>query len=287
MGVTALYKTFDGEEWIAASLESIYDHVDHILLVHSDMDWCGRRAANKVISAIDRWRQHHDTSKLTELQVSTPEQMEQYQIGLNWLREHRPNDAVLLIDSDEVWDETELLNLLGSLQAHPEGNVFRSTMRTYIRSPFFQLDPIEPIFPVSLIRDSQTFAGVRGMHTPGLSVKVPCHFHHFTAVREDEASIIEKVRRTGAGEKIRCAHPQQWYRLKFLRLPHVTNFHYAVGYEANWKSVRIIDLNELPLAVRQLALVQRYLAKRPPVGTPVLPAHQRQQPRRNLPRYRF
>ncbi len=51
--IVALYKTYDGEEWIEASLAGIYPHVARIVLVHSDTDWCGQKGGNR---AAPWWR---------------------------------------------------------------------------------------------------------------------------------------------------------------------------------------------------------------------------------------
>ena len=257
--IVALYKTYDGEEWIEASLASIYPFVDKIVLVHSDTNWSGQQDGNRVAPVVAVWKEKCDIDKkLVELFVSISQQEAQYQIGLTWICNNIPDHIVMLVDSDEIWDSNQLQQAKQLVSTHQTTTVFTCSMRTYVRSPFFLIEPPEPLRPVVFVRNAATFAGVRGGHSTGMAYCMPTFFHHFTAVRLDESAVRRKIERSIIGDHDTCVDINKWYINKFLQLPGATDFHPTAGFERNWHSCRVVSKADLPLVTHNLPIVKKY-----------------------------
>ncbi len=165
----------------------------------------------------------------------------------------------MLVDSDEVWDAVDLRRAIAAIEGNPGVNVFRCQMHTYLRSPFFRVEPPEPHKPVVFVRRAASLAGVRGNRTRGRSLLMSnVFFHHFTAVRADELEIKCKILRSVTGDGDTNVAVEQWFAEKFLKLPSACNLHYTAGFEHCWERCRVVGLEELPPAVRELPIVQRY-----------------------------
>ena len=109
MRIIALYKTFSGEEFVEASIESIYNSVSEIVMVHSNVSWSGEKG-NTVLPVVQRWAEEKDKkNKIINLVGDFRDQNAQYNHGLSFIRRKLGfYDFVLLIDTDEVWDRDNL-----------------------------------------------------------------------------------------------------------------------------------------------------------------------------------
>src|ERR1043165_8410070 len=106
--LVALYKTWDGGEFIDASLASIYDSVDAIVMVHSEVSWLGERG-NTVRAAARKCCEEHDrVGKVHHLETEECVQERQYAVGLGYIEGNRLGDVVLVVDADEVWEAESL-----------------------------------------------------------------------------------------------------------------------------------------------------------------------------------
>jgi len=107
--IVALYKTFSGEDFVASSIESIYDSCYKIVFVHSRYSWTGEEG-NTVAPVVEAWKAKNDKSnKIVNLYTDINQQNEQYDFGFNYIKKHfHECDFLMLIDTDEVWDNTEL-----------------------------------------------------------------------------------------------------------------------------------------------------------------------------------
>ncbi len=254
----ALYKTFDGEEWILASLASIYNHVDHILMIHSDTDWLGNRSKNTVAPVVSQFSDYK--GKIIELNVSIGDQDQQYAFGLDFIKRVWSNQPVMIIDSDEVWDEYNIERLKSKMCQMPEHNTFKCRMHTYVRSPYYRVTPPEPCRPTVVVRSLSDFAGCRGSRSRGpVAILDDVYFHHFTFVRSSDEKIKAKILRTAAGDKTPSFPVLDWYNNKYLALPKATNFHHAANAASAWQKCEVISLRDLPTTVHQMPLVQKGL----------------------------
>lgn len=252
--VAALYKTFSGDEFVKASLESIYDRVDKIVMVNSDISWSGRKG-NTVVPVVEQWGNEHDQSKkIHHLQVDTQSQTEQYDEGFSWIKRHTDCDWVLLIDTDEVWDDAELSTLWSYLEMD-EGMFDALCVRlfTYIKTPTMQINPPEPLMPVVLVRASrERIDGVRGNGIRPKGTFSNVWMHHFSMVRKSREEIKCKVVESITADGMQHVDIDKWMSEKWDQLPNVTDFHTTRNCEGNWKGVIEVTNDMLPSSVQKM-----------------------------------
>lgn len=250
----ALYKTLLGGEWLSSSLASIYDNVDGIVLVHSTAMWGGDLSIhNNCIFPSLLWAKTNDGKRKIH-HIVTPEHTQegQYGTGYSYIRKHWPGSYVVLIDTDEVWDVNEFMRLKGWVVKNPVLAAYHCRLHTYVKSPLFRVDPVEPCSPTVVIGTANTQPiGVRGANIQPSATNENIKMHHFTAVRKDEYDVALKFRYDEFGDK--CKLHQDWMKKIWTRIPDVKDFHYSVGFESAWKRIKIVTLEELPWAARRAA----------------------------------
>lgn len=248
--ICALYKTFSGEEFVTESIDSIYEHVSDIVFVHSDVSWLGERG-NTVVPVV---RDYPDTAgKITSLGGKYRTQIGQYEAGLEYIRRNINCDYIMLIDTDEIWDRAEIRKLINFLHMDDGRSLaVCSRVVTHVKEPRYVVHPPEPLMPVVMIKSSvRDFAGIRGNKIRPRTELHNVHFHHFTMVRSSIESIRSKIVASNQEDGQRCVDPDRWIQNKWEMLPDATDFHITRGFEWAWKSVKVIDDNELPEAVRK------------------------------------
>jgi hypothetical protein len=257
MKSVAFYKTYSGHEWIEASLESIYDTIDTIVVQHSDVSWKHERN-NTVKPVVEKWKRENDVdNKIIITEFSSTSQDAQYQHGIDFIKNNLQCDLLLLIDSDEVWDSNVLR--MGMIKARQlPNNAFRCSMKTYVKNPFYQVEPDELLKPMVFIKNISTFKGVRGGATPDAVLLPDIFFHHFTYVREDEDGILSKIEHSRDGENSHSVDLEWWIKEKWNKLPNVRNFHPHPQYQHSWQSIRQISIQHLPVSVRNKVIVKKY-----------------------------
>jgi len=185
MKIVAITKTYQGHEFSIASLESIYAHCSAIVYVHSNVSWSGSKEPNTVAPLIEEWCEKNDVDKKVHNEyLDTTIQDAQYQHALNYISKKKLSpDMLMLIDTDEVWTEEAWKLAYEAFEKNPGVNAFRSFMRTYLKSPFFQIHPTINLNPTCFIRKGVPMLGVRGSDIPGTIIVTGMFFHHFTSVR--------------------------------------------------------------------------------------------------------
>lgn len=258
--MAAFYKTYSGEEWVEASLESIYPCVEKIVMLHSNVAWSAQAGPNKVAPVVANWKRAHDIDhKLVEIVHSTGDQDEQYRYGIDWIRRNYPGRYILFVDTDEVWDPIELHRAMAYVVQDPTTKNFACRMHTYVKSPLYRVTPEEPHKPMIILRDP-VFNGIRNYYAPKYRVFHNIHFHHFTMVRQDREALRQKFIRSETGDKVRYNELNAWFDGKYANLPYAQNFHYARGAEHCWAGCEVIDPMLLPAAALSKTVVQPYLA---------------------------
>ena len=103
--VIALIKTFSGEEWLYPCLNSIYDYMTKIVMVHSLVSWTGIKA-DRVRPVAAQWKAEYDQEgKLVEITVEEKDQRQQCDIGYQYIKKNFLCDYVMLVDLDEIWEK--------------------------------------------------------------------------------------------------------------------------------------------------------------------------------------
>lgn len=251
--VVALYKTFSGEEFVEASLASIYRLCHKIVLVHSSVSWSGE-VGNTVAPVVEEWKLNYDTcNKIVNLYVDLRSQDEQYKYGFDYIKKNIPCDLVLLIDTDEVWDEDQLQELFIRACNDTEHNAFSCRLHTYIKSIHYKVEPMEWCKPTVLVRTSQMgIIGPRGINNSPKVLYNDIKAHHFTYVRKDEETVMKKIKTSfiGDGPGTHCVPMEDWIENKWKKLPFATDFHTTKTAETSWHSIKPILVKDLPAAVR-------------------------------------
>lgn len=261
MRLVALYKTWDGEEWIATSLASIYDSVDAIVLMHSDRSWLGE-IGNTCEAAAVAWCQQHDTErKVHHIACSTSSQEEQYAIGLACIDSLglRP-DVVMVVDADEIWSAADIGRARQQIAAdklrHP---AYRCSMHTYLKTPFYQVDPPYGE-PLCFFRAGE---GAKWLTKRPRGQGCPSGFlsdvwmHHFTYVRESFDAVDRKIAQSSTADgDIRTPHWDDiWKALPFGR-----DLHGCAQWRHVWQRVRRVWRHEIPAVVWQSECLRTFFA---------------------------
>ncbi len=254
----ALYKTWRGNEFVKESIESIYDHVEKIVFLHSEISWNGERG-NDVIDVVHEWKVANDLeNKIINISFDCQNQTEQYDFGIKFINQMLGRKDILLIDTDEVWDACELKELYRLVKGYPDYNAFGVAMHTYIKSPFYRVGPPEICNPTVYFNGSLSdFKGIRGIESRRKCFP-DIHFHHFTYVRRNEEDLFKKIENIYKTESSECIDLKKWKTEKWDKLPDSVFLHTAKGYEYSWRSVREIGLNELPDVMRNNEIVKKF-----------------------------
>lgn len=257
MRLIALYKTWDGGEFVDASLAAVYHHCDAIAMVHSDVSWLGEHG-NTVKPLAVEWCEKYDREgKVHHIDVSLTSQEAQYAAGLDYIANHKlPHDAILAIDADEVWEDQYLERACQQMTDNPFV-AYRSNMHTYLKTPFYRVHP--PFgSPTVMFRDArQLLKSPRGCQSPALQFD-NVWMHHYTYVRESRAAVERKLHQSCAadgGETVVA----NWMTTVYDRMPGGQNLHAFERWRQVWHHIEKIWLPDVPPAMRSAKQLSRWL----------------------------
>lgn len=253
MKIIALYKCWSGEEWLEPSVKSILPFVEKIVLLTSDVSWIGGKG-NPSLPVIEQiLKQYPD--KVIHINYDEPNQLKHCMYGFRYIKNNFKCDYIQLIDSDEVWDELEYQKAIEFLKMNPDHKSYRTQMYTYIKSPFYRIDPPEPLKPVCFINPN--ILNDMGCEPRGCGIKpfatmknVWCH--HFVFVRTHFNKVLEKLIQSHVSEKQPYERMDKWIPEVWNKLPDrnrgmfPNGYHPAIGFGHNWKEIKVITKKELP-----------------------------------------
>ena len=179
MRIVGLCKTLSCGEFLPAILETIYPQLDYIVFVNSDTNWLEEKTGNECKPFINSFVDID--KKIVNLECSLNNQRDQYAYGYNFIREHLKPDWIFVFDTDEVWEDGQLEKLFNLAASNEEVNAIAANMFTYIKSPFYRIDPPEPLKPCVMVRPLfNRLQGIRGNNTLPKAVPNSIYFHHFS-----------------------------------------------------------------------------------------------------------
>jgi hypothetical protein len=253
MKIIALYKTWDGGEFIDASLASIYEHVSAVVMVHSDTSWLGERG-NTVKPRAMEWCEHHDKfNKIYHVNVDTSSQEEQYSIGVDYIHKHFDYDVVMVVDADEVWEGQYIENAVRQMHDEPFP-VYRANMHTYLKSPLYRVEPPYGS-PTAFFRDPKPLTtSPRGHKAPSRMLS-DVWMHHYTYVRESRELVERKIEQSCLADKSGETVVNNWMERVYDAIPLGSNLHAFVKHTKKWEKVRKIWMDEVPPAMRTSKLL--------------------------------
>jgi len=251
--VVALCKTFRGEEFVEAMIESIYNEVDRIVFIHSNISWTGEKV-NTVKPVVEKWKDNSDTlSKIYNIDYDCADQVQQYNYGLEYIKNNFDSQYIMFIDTDEIWNDGDINKCKKFIVDTGLLPAYTINMRTYIKNPFYRLTNIEPCTPTVFIKS--TCSNVLGVRGNGVTprVNIPNIFmHHFTYVRKSEDDVIDKIYSSTKSDGLTTIDINRWKREKWDLLPNptITDLHTSKGFEHYWHGVEEIPFEILPKVFR-------------------------------------
>jgi predicted O-methyltransferase YrrM len=259
--LVALYKTYRGGEWFTASLESIRLHCDGVVAVTTSKPWKGLPGTEQrqVADLPENCREHlhqfearYPDYPVTELHLKhRVNSDDQYRTGLALIKAiYGPDCGVLVIDTDEVWESDDLAKLKQAMSDDTTGLYFRSAIRTYIRSPFYRVVPMEKSRVVVGLASPDVALGDSRFSTLARIVSrdkirdVQCVYHHMGYVRLDPEEFVQKLSNTSSQDAVGIR--PNWKQEVWDKLPLGKDIHPAVGYAPCWGGVEEVALSQIP-----------------------------------------
>lgn len=254
--LVALYKTWDGHEFIEASLSSIYESVESIVLVHSDVSWLGERG-NTVRAMAKQWSLEHDRDgKVHHIDTDVAAQESQYAMGVEYIARHDLGNVAMVVDADEVWEPKHIERARRWMREH-QSPAYRSRMHTYLKTPFYRVHPPQG-WPTVFVRDlSLLTTSPRACRAKAIRM-TDVWMHHYTYVRETRESVERKVRQSAladGGESV----IDGWMESVYDRLPEGENLHAFSKWREMWKCVEKVWTPEVPEPLRNSWLMALWL----------------------------
>lgn len=238
---------------MSASLASIINHVDKIIIVSSNTGWDGQ-PGNTVLQVADLFKTEHDSdNKITILQSSTSEQSAQYRLAVEYAARYNP-DWWMLIDSDEVWTETACAKAKRYLCFDYYALCLKMT--TFVRTARIKvLDKADTqVHPVVFVRGHIHDIGLRGSGILSKMEIAGACVNHYALVRDTPDEIYGKIKRSHIADK----HGQptvdidKWMRDVYHGAPGKA-YHYYRGCENIWDETVEIPLDDVPPVVKRFA----------------------------------
>jgi predicted O-methyltransferase YrrM len=260
--LVALFKTFRGGEWFEASLESVRSQCAGVVAVTTDQPWRGLPGTeNRQLGSysfencrepLARFTARHPGYPVAEVRLAGRRNSdEQYTAGLAAVRKaHGPDVGVLIVDTDEVWDDASLAALRQAMADHQHALYFRAGVWSYLRSPFYRVWPQERsrvvvglAHPGAALGDSR-FSGLARIAGRDRLADVACSYHHMGYVRTDPDEITSKLDNTASQDGV--PNRPQWKQEVWDHLPSGVNIHPAIGYFHHWPGLAEVSLWDLP-----------------------------------------
>lgn len=256
--LVALYKTYRGGEWFHLSLESIKNHCIGAVVVSSDRPWRGMNETKKsdsiefpenCRSQLTKFKNQNPNFQVHEVFLTNRQNSnEQYTVGLSTLKAiFGINCGVLIIDTDEIWEPQDLDSLVNDMNSDKTSFYFCSKIWTYIRSPFWRVNPQENGKPVVGLMNADVpignsrFSGI-GRHK--IKYVQNCSYHHMGYVRVDHEEIMAKVANSSGQDGVSAR--LDWKEEVWEQLPKGMNIHPIDAWSSCWPGVAELTLKELP-----------------------------------------
>lgn len=258
MRTIALYKTFDGGEWIDASLASIYHDVSAIVMVHAARSWLGEEGNNVYLGAKEWSSKNDDCRKVHHVCVDVNTQEEQYAAGLSYIESQQlPWELIMAIDADEVWHPGHLYSAKGQIKSDTHrAPAYQAQMHTYLRTPFYRVAPPYGR-PVTFFTDPTWLTKCpRGCKAPAKEL-ANCWFHHFSYVRRTDEDVARKIQQSCVADHNETVVPG-YMDTVWHDLPHGNNLHAFERWRHVWKQVERVYWSDLPAAVRECSLMRSF-----------------------------
>ena len=246
--VVVMCRVFYGNEWLELVLKNVEPYVYKVLILKSNKTWNDtNHVADDVKPIIDGLNAR--SGKYVYIERDWGDQWQQQDAAWNLIKKEYPEASHLLfLDSDEVYEPTEIKKLIKYCSSIRYFNrVLRVNMYTYIKKIYYRVYPLEVYKPIAIIPilDYVHFATIRDVvGAPKCVVNV--YMHHFSLVMKDDNRLQMKFRKGVDGFE----GVDNWYENIYMSFNENTkNFHTIKGNESQWASVEVVPPDKLPEGV--------------------------------------
>lgn len=132
MKLSAMITTFQDVEFIDASIKSIKDNVDQLVITEGSYSERHKMGipARSTDGTIDICRQHADGKKVLFFQANEQSDPQQRNFCLEKIKQFNKDGWFLIVDSDEVWDPNMLLKVKSLCKAAEKENIIHAAYFT-------------------------------------------------------------------------------------------------------------------------------------------------------------
>lgn len=256
MRLVAVYKTWDGGEFVDASLASIYDSVDAIVMVHSDVSWLGEYGNTVKPLAVSWCEQHDKAGKVHHLDVSLSNQEAQYAVGIEYIERHNLGDVVMVVDADEIWESQYIENAKRQIRDTPYP-AYRCNMHTYLKTPFYQVYPPYGSPTAFLTVPKLLTQSPRGSRAPAKQL-TDVWMHHYTYVRETRVDVERKLHQSAKGDGGNEVVVSGWMKNVYDLLPEGEKLHAFLRHRHVWQRIKKVWWSDVPPAMRTAWMIPQW-----------------------------
>jgi hypothetical protein len=273
MKIIALCRAYRSVWTMAASVNSVYKHVEKVLYVLSAESWTGKNGYGTAELEINKIPD--PDQKIIKINCDNHgrpnAQEDQFSTAAHYLMAENDNkpdfDYLMFLDADEVWADyywTEIKPILEeNINRLSPAKAICCRIHNYMKSPFYRVDPPAEFMPVCFIHKSafnpESMAlrgcGVRGEDR--ISVQT-VFFHHFCYVRESLTDVWEKNLNSSSVESTAVLDKETWVNEIWNRLPQAKNVVPQTQHREAWPGIRVVGIEDLPESIRDHELVRAW-----------------------------
>ena len=178
---------YDDHQWLKLVLDSIYDGCDRIFALVGSQPWYGEAADNADTLAV--FEGYTDPEgKIEIIRGDWATEADQRNAGLE-ICEQNECEICFVVDADEIYDPSELEQMMKIVRATPQIDCFTLGLHTYWKSQRNRIDPPEPLQPPVFVRVGRS----RFTHNRAVEAKLSALIdpsvgvcHHMSYARTDE-----------------------------------------------------------------------------------------------------
>ena len=198
--------------WLPYSYAAIYDLVEAVYFLVSRYPWHGPAAEqDAVLQAI---RGLPDPGKKIRIETGDwKDETTQRNTSLALAALDRFTHA-MVVDTDEVYDSTQLPAVAALIASRPEIECWHMRMFTYWKSSYYRIDPLEPHDPPVIVRlGAGGFVETRNILCRRHELVPPelCMCHHLSYARPDELIRRKHIWHAGHSQSMHA----DWYERKW------------------------------------------------------------------------
>ena len=243
----AHYVMYLDDFFLEDSIESVYPHVDKIIIARTAKPWNGPPADLKETEKTLRTIVNQYGDKIEIYITEFPNEQTQR----NWLinfSKSRGHKGAFIIDCDEIFTGNFFKNIYNFIEEnHPKA--LRIPYFNFIKDASFSVAPPyeNGLFYVDLAADPQfIWARSCNVEQSFLKYKEP-EILHFSYVRKNDEDIIRKIRSFSHAHDIDW---EQWFQEVYVNFnPGLQNFHPA--HPEMWRKLQLFDPEKFPQRLKR------------------------------------